>query len=155
LTITYNLLAEEKYVLAKALLDFATEVLKEHASESYRLRFVVNRIQAYKWSGDQERALQLLDKEDFSALADEFRLAGAVLRDNFEEAIRIVKRLGPDGSIELGDYREWPLFKILRTHSAFGTVILEVFKEPLNDVRVLPDELQKEELKTEAEPVPN
>ena len=41
--ISYNLLAEEKYGLAKTILDFATDGLRTHSSEESRLRLVVNR----------------------------------------------------------------------------------------------------------------
>ncbi len=136
--------------LAKTLLDFATEVPKEFSSESYRLRFVVNRIQAYKWSGDTERALQLLRGEDFTALADEFRLAGAVLRDDFEEAIRIVRRIGADGPIKLGDYREWPLFRALRTTADFRTAISEIFQNRWTTCRYH-QRLQKQDARADAQ----
>ena len=66
LVLSYDLLTEGRYDLAKALLDFATETLKKHSSTEMRLRLVINRVQAYKWSGDESRARAILDKEDFS-----------------------------------------------------------------------------------------
>jgi hypothetical protein len=138
--ISYNLLAEGKYSLAKTILDFATDGLKTHSSEESRLRLVVNRAQAYKWTGDADRARQILDAEDFSALKDEFRLADAVLRDDFQLALALIKIIGPNGGIKLGDYREWPLFKELRKVADLENVILDVFKEPLNRMRLLEDD---------------
>lgn len=136
LSISYDLLTEEKYALAKALLDFSTNVLKMHASSDYRMRFVVNQAQAYKWSGDEAQSKNILSKEDFSALNDEFKLAEAVLKDDFPAAIGMVKKLYERGSPNLGDYREWPLFRELRKQEGFGAVILEVFGEPLNKIDV-------------------
>jgi hypothetical protein len=133
-TIGYNLLVEEKYSLAKAILDFGTTGLKTHSSEELRLRLVVNRAQAYKWAGQAKRAVQILEAEDFSALNDEFRLAEAVLRDDFQSALALVKVVGSSGGIKLGGYRDWPLFKEFRKIAELEDVILDVFKEPLNRV---------------------
>ncbi|MEO8050539.1 MAG: hypothetical protein ABI833_09010 [Acidobacteriota bacterium] len=139
-SVTYSLLAEEKYDLAKSLLDFASEVLKKHASSENRLRFVVNRVQAYKWSGEPERAREILDKEDFSALSDVFKLAEAVLRDDFKRASDLVKRIGRTNTMTLGMYREWPLFRELRKQPEFEMVIFEVFGEPLNKITIQPSD---------------
>jgi hypothetical protein len=135
-SVTYSLLAEEKYVTAKALLDFATEVLKKHASSEQRLILVVNRVQAYKWSGESLRARQILDREDFSALDERFKLAEAVLRDDFPRAINLVRSIGRSGAGTLGTYRAWPLYQELRKQAEFQAVIAEVFGEPLNKLDI-------------------
>jgi hypothetical protein len=138
--IGYELLVEERYDLAKAVLDFATDVLKQYSSEAVRLQFLVNRILAYKWSGENKRVLELLEEQDFSALDEKFKLAAAALRSNTEEAIRLVRRIGAIGEIALESYREWPLFKELRTQPAFQEAVMEVFGQPLNEVRVIRSE---------------
>jgi hypothetical protein len=134
--ISYNLLSQEKYDLAKAILDFAIDVLKIYSSADCRLRFVINRAQAYKWSGDNVRALQILDGEDFSALRDEFKLANAVLREDYKQALDIVKTIGAHGGIGICDYREWPLFREFRKQRELDSIIFEVFGEPLNKINV-------------------
>ena len=131
-----NLLQQEKFELAKAVLDFATEVLKTYSSEEFRLRFVVNRAQAYKWSGDNERALEILKAEDFYALSDVFKLAAAVLREDYKQALALVKLIGAQGEIRLEDYREWPLFKEFRKQRELEVLIAKIFKEPLNRIDV-------------------
>jgi hypothetical protein len=134
--IGYNLVLEEQFELAKAILDFSTEVLKTHSSEDFRLRFVVNRAQAYKWSGDNARAMKILDNEDFSALSDGFRLAEAVLRENYKAAFGLVRAIGAHGDVSLEAYREWPLFREFRKQKELGPMILKIFKEPLNRIEV-------------------
>jgi hypothetical protein len=52
--VTYELLVEGRYQLARVLLDFGTETLKKHGSDESRLPMVINRAQAYKWSGDKQ-----------------------------------------------------------------------------------------------------
>jgi hypothetical protein len=129
--ISFMLLTEERYVLARTLLDFSTQVVKKHSSADARLRFVINRAQAYKWSGDGKRALEILNDEDLSAVSDEFKLAAAVLREDFTIAIALVRKLGLHGKVDLSGYREWPLFKEARERSDFQAVVAEVFGEPL------------------------
>ena len=58
----YNLICSEEYDLAIILLEFATEVLKQHADEEMRLMLTVNLCQAYKWSGNQEKCIKMIKK---------------------------------------------------------------------------------------------
>ena len=74
IVITYNLITENRHQLARVLLDFATETLKSHSTENYRLTMVVNRTQTYKWTGDEERCKRILDAEDWSATGPNSRL---------------------------------------------------------------------------------
>jgi len=131
--VSYNLITECHYRLARAILDFATETLKGHASEDYRLRFVVNRAQTYKWTGDEEKCRQILNSEDWTASALKFKLAVAVLSDNLKAANEIVKQIGKDDAeINRHNYREWPLFKELRKCPEFIALFEQIFGEPLN-----------------------
>ncbi len=137
LSVTYNLIAEERYQLARVLLDFATEILKVHASEESRLTFVVNRAQTYKWTGDEEKCRDILNSEDWTATSLKFRLAYAVLRDDFEEANGIVKQIGKDDpEVDRHAYREWPLLKGLRKSPEFGRLFEQIFGESLHRVIV-------------------
>jgi len=77
-----------------------------------------------------------LDAEDFSALSDEFKLAAAVLREDFQQPFALVKTIGAKGEITLEDYREWPLFKEFRKQKDLEPIITKIFKEPLNKIRV-------------------
>lgn len=141
-TISYDLLTEKRYELAKVLLDFAVETVKKHSSENSRLKLQINRVQAYKWTGNRERASALLSEEDFSAASDQFQLADSVLRDDFRNALRLVRKIGNCGSLSLGAYREWPLFQELRKQENFKEAIVEIFGEPLNKTTVKTDQAQ-------------
>ncbi len=140
ISITYDLLAEEKYGLAKTLLDFATDTFKKHASAHDRLVLILNRILAYKWSGDEKIAQDLLAKEDFSALNDRFKLAEAVLLDDVQRAVSIMRRIGKSGEVTLGGYRDWPLFREMRKRPEFESTVFEIFGERLDALIVPPSE---------------
>jgi len=50
-SLSYELLKERKFRLAQKVLDFASSKAMKHADEKYRLIFLVNRAQSYKWDG--------------------------------------------------------------------------------------------------------
>ncbi|HYT46251.1 MAG TPA: hypothetical protein VEP90_28235, partial [Methylomirabilota bacterium] len=129
--ICYELLVEERFRLACILLDFATD-LKRYSSDQWRRTFIVNRAQAYKWSGDFEKAKKIVTNEDWSAASDKFKLAEAVILDDFDRADGLVKRIGSsDDILNKNTYREWPLFREYRKSEGFPRAFEEVFKEPL------------------------
>jgi hypothetical protein len=131
LDITYQLISEGRYKLAIVLLDFAVDVLPKHYSEDYRLRFLFNRAQAYKWSGDEDQAIAKIEKEDLSAAKPMFKLAAACIRDDLPSAIENIKEIGIHGEIGLSELRQWPIFKKLRENNDFCAVVEEIFAEPL------------------------
>ena len=128
----YNLLSEERFDLARRVLDFSTTTLKTFSSEQNRLMLVVNQAQAYKWSDDMEKTRKILSEEDWSTRSDDFQLAEAVLLDDFNKAGEIVKRIGTSGSVGKNAYREWPLFRAYRKSEQLQSVFEEVFQDPLN-----------------------
>lgn len=134
--ISYELLVEGRYRLARVLLDFSTEVLKRYADEGYRLTFVVNRAQAYKWLGHEERVRTIVGEEDWSATSLKFKLARSVLLDDFDAAAELLVTIGQNGEIDKHSYREWPLFREARKSEKFAAAFEQVFGEPLNTISV-------------------
>jgi hypothetical protein len=126
---TFMLLKEGKYSLALNLLDFATIVLKKHSNDQQRLILVVNRAQAYKWSGKLTESQAILDEEDWTARGIEFKLSASVLRDDFTLAAKIMREIGPSSFPTKSDYGEWPLFRDFRKSKEFLEAFLEIFKE--------------------------
>lgn len=124
--ISYELITSGQYQLALRLLDFACS-MKKFSSESYKLMFVVNRAQAYKWSGNDSRCREIMSSEDWSAKSDNFKLANAVLANNWDEAVAIMKRIGTSGPVTQPDYRDWPLFRGLRKEAGFLAAYESIF----------------------------
>ena len=127
--LTYGLLSEKSYSLAKTLLDFALLTLKKHESEHSRLVFLVNRAQAYKWGGEPQVALKIMEDTDWSATSSTFRLAHAVLTDNFHLAASLMEQIGPNGNPHKVEYRDWPLFRDFRKSPEFKDTYEKVFGE--------------------------
>ena len=130
--VTYELLEIENYELAKTLLDFGVNTLKRHSSDEDRRVLIINLAQSHKWLGEPETCNEILDKEDWSSCSDKFKLGIAVLQDNFDEAVSIMKRIGPEGEVSDGDYKTWPLFKEFRKSEQLESTFEEIFGKPFS-----------------------
>jgi len=125
----YELLAEERYELAKMILRFAANTLKNVSSDQVRRMNLINLCSAHKFSGDQETCNSLLDSEDWSACGPEFHLAVAVHKDNFVGAAAIMESMGKDGAVSREGYSTWPLFKEFRESKEFLAAYRKLFGE--------------------------
>jgi len=67
--------------------------------------------------------------KDWSASGREFKLANAILLDNYEEAYKIMEKIGSKGEVDSLDYREWPLFLKIRKKQEFKKVYKKIFKK--------------------------
>jgi hypothetical protein len=128
--VTYDLIEGERYRLACSLLDFACDVVKKFSNEWHELVLAVNRAQAYKWNGDSEKARSLMAKVDWSAKGTEFKLANAVLSEEWGLACDLMLSIGSDGPVTKVYYRDWPLFKEFRARTEFLETYHRVFGEP-------------------------
>lgn len=115
--------------MAQILLNFATEEISKYGNQEMRKIFVINKALAYYLSNDKITANNIIDAEDFS-IGNEFKLAVCVLKENFEEAKKIMIKIGPkDELIGQEEYQEWPLFKVFRETDIFKATFRILFKE--------------------------
>ena len=65
----------------------------------------------------------------------EFRLAVAVLKDDFEGAGQILRKIGKSGEIlNQWGYYNWPLFNKFRDREEFYKIYEEIYGEPYREV---------------------
>jgi hypothetical protein len=108
----YNLVVAKRYDLAITLGNFALmPPIKKPSTESTWRAHVINLAQAHKWKGNKTQAETILDGYDWSSCANEFKICVAVLKDDFDQAAALMKRIGPDGRPTKHEYREWPVFR--------------------------------------------
>lgn len=124
---TFDFLCEERYALTKTLLLFAVGTLKKQASEHIRCINLVNLAIAQNFSGERDKALELLKGVDWSASEDKFKLAVAVLEHRYLDAVRVMKHIGSKGAVTRVDYSSWPLFKEFRHTSQFLSTYKDLF----------------------------
>lgn len=147
LDIAYEPLIKENYELAKVLFTFATNTLKKHFNQENRRIFLVNKALAYKWSGDDKKAKELISAEDWSDTRDKFRLAEAAILEDYPRVYQLMQEIGDSqNEVEKDDYRIWPLFKALRDEPEFAKTFEEIFGEPLTKLEVEIDEDEIDEI---------
>src|SRR5690606_6299156 len=125
--ICYDLILIENYELAITLLEFSIKILKKHADRDKKV-FIINLAQAYKWNGNKDDREQLLKKEDLTACKNDFQLAVSVLKDDYDNAFRLMELIGKNEDIRVA-YKEWPLFKEFRKDKRFGEIYKKIFDE--------------------------
>jgi hypothetical protein len=94
------------------------------------LIFRINLAQAHKWNGDEGHCRRILAETDWSAKEDKFKLAHAVLHDNWSEVAALMRRIGTSDAVGKNAYRDWPLFRKLREQPIFATTYTEIFGAP-------------------------
>jgi hypothetical protein len=129
-----DLMLENRNALAKSLLDFATGVLKKWSTEVNRLLFVVNRAQAYKWANEDRICQKILQAEDWSAVDDRLSLGVAILRDDLEAAVSLMRKIGDGPLVPKDAYKQWPIFKQFRKTNEFRSAYKNIFGEEFADV---------------------
>jgi hypothetical protein len=125
----FDLLNDNKYQLAVTIANFGTDVIKHYSSEQVRKFIIINKAIAYKMIDEEEECQNVIQKEDWS-IGNEFKLAKAVLENDYETAKKIMLKVGPeDELISKKAYKEWPLFKKFRKTDEFKNTFFELFNE--------------------------
>lgn len=128
--ITYDCLQREKWRLAQIYGEYANSQ-KEMSSDLNRRITTINYAIALKFGGKQSEAEELLRAIDWTATINEFKLAEAVLLDNFDKASEIMERIGKSGEIITENaYHVWPLFNTFRATTQFLAMYENVYGHP-------------------------
>ncbi len=157
--VCYDLLVKGHLKLAHNLLSFATDSLKKHCNQEMECVFTINKALSYYLSDKIDKCEAVLNKHDWSATCDKFKLAIAVLREENENVYNLMKTIGvTNEEITKDAYRDWPLFKKLRKLDIFKETYKEIFGEEFAYVEQKPKELadilaEMQKLKKEAEMV--
>ena len=125
--IAFEMIERGYYSLAIKILEFFF-FLDGAKREERRLVCLVNLANAYKLIGDNNKARQLLDAEDFSVVSDVFRICVASVREEVGEVVRLLKKMGAECEFGERAYEEWPVFFHVRDDVAFQAAFAEVFK---------------------------
>ncbi|MDN3519626.1 hypothetical protein QWY84_18620 [Aquisalimonas lutea] len=125
--LTYELLVAERWKLAENLLGFSLNTIKNHSNDVKKRIFVINYAIATKQGGDSDKALKCLDQHDWTSCSNDFKLAVAVLKEDYDLAKNYMIAIGINGGIAEQDYREWPLFRDFRGTKQFRGGFVEVF----------------------------
>lgn len=125
----FELLQQEKFKLAKPVLDFSVDLKKHHNAFIRRIN-IVNKAIGYKFNPQLGSCSEILDNEDWSDCGKQFLLAVEVLRENYSSAAEIMEQIGSlDEHVTKMAYRTWPLFIKFRSEEIFMDTYRRVFDE--------------------------
>lgn len=143
-SVAYDALQFEEWEWSAIVSDFALNQ-RVTANEQSKLIALINLAIALKSSGVGQRGATLLNEVDWSAKRLEFKLAVAVLRDDFSSAADLMLQIGKKTDLlEESSYHDWPLFREFRGTPEFLRAFEDVYG------RSFTREVQKEAEKTEA-----
>ncbi|WP_213385375.1 hypothetical protein [Acinetobacter pittii] len=138
----YDFLLNKKWRFVSELGDFvfSKPMLKDIQDIHYKIR-IVNYTIGLKFSDQNSKAEEMLSSVDWSANYRDFRLAIAVLKENYSDAIQIMKSIGKNGElIEQHSYHIWPLFSRFREQQEFYDAYYEIYGEHFSESLELPNE---------------
>lgn len=124
--IVFDYLSEKDWSIAKTLAQFGTEMRPSNDMNSKLI--LINYAIACKF-GDLKRDFsQALKKMDFSSCILDLKLAEAVLRDDFQEAASIMRKIGKDGELISNEsYHNWPIFLKFRDSKEFLSAYSDIY----------------------------
>lgn len=126
--VCFHLINTNSFELADILLEFGCSQ-KKHFNDSLKNVFIVNGALSKYSQKKKDEAKEILDKKDWSASSDDFKLAYAVLTDDFERAYELMLKIGDNGEVDKSDYKQWPLFNRIRKEEKFKESYKTIFKE--------------------------
>lgn len=125
--IGYELLRAEQWRIAEIVFNFALEIPDKHvSSDEYYRMYLINECIATKQSGKKEKTENILDSVDWSATHPKFVLAVHVLKDEYEQAEKVMSSMSGKYPRE-DDFLTWPLFKDFRETEYFRRAFKRVY----------------------------
>jgi hypothetical protein len=130
----FLLLEREKWNLVIRLGEFGQTLVKFKnrpggiwSERAFRV-IVLNHAQAAKWLGEQKLAMNIIDAADWTASSIEFNLAVEVLKGNWDNASRLMRKIGNDDPyLSIHAYVGWPIFREFRSTPQFSETFQSVF----------------------------
>lgn len=126
--VCFHLINTKSFDLADILLEFGFNQ-KRHFNDSLKNVFIINGALSKYLQDKKEETKQILDRKDWSASSDDFKLANAVLTDDYERAYEIMFKIGDNGEVDKSDYKQWPLFNKIIKEDKFKETFKSIFNE--------------------------
>lgn len=127
--IGYDLIEKRNYKLAASMYEFALKTMKKHGNEAQRLMMVINYANAHRMDDNMKKALEIINGEDWSASAPEYKICVAAIKNDIESVLNIMP-LSKD-SVSPKSFREWPVFNTMRENPKFISAFESLYGEKL------------------------
>jgi hypothetical protein len=127
LGVVYDALSIEQWARARSFGEFFVGQ-RALSSDLNRRLAVMNFAIALRNLDDEAELKRILSAHDWSASLPEFQLAEAVLLENIDDAINLMKAIGKEGQLlKEATYYTWPLFIKFRQTPAFLQTYEEIY----------------------------
>lgn len=130
----YDALDRKHWKLATRMGEFSLnpEIIKDASDLNVRIRHI-NLAIAYKQQKRQDDVLRVLESCDWSASLRDFKLAVAILKDDFSKAADLMIQIGRTGElVQQSSYHDWPLFNEFRHREEFLKSYKEIYGSDFN-----------------------
>ncbi|MEK9213145.1 hypothetical protein [Sphingomonas sp. 2378] len=127
--VSFDLIKSRQYSLAAYVCEYALSLKTKGRKENVRLRLVVNLASAHAHLDQRDAAEGVLDKEDWVATSDDFRICVAALRRDVDEVIRLMPITKASGNIDIESFRDWPVFDFVKKDKKFREAFEKNFGE--------------------------
>lgn len=125
----YDALRRKNWRLAASMGAFSLSPEMQKGADDLNIRIrSINLAIAYKKSKKPDECLKVLTSCDWTASIRDFKLAVAVLKDEYETAADLMRQIGKSGElVHQGAYHDWPLFSEFRDRDEFFKAYLDVY----------------------------
>lgn len=125
----YDALRRKNWRLAASMGAFSLSPEMQKGADDLNIRIrSINLAIAYKKSKKPDECLKVLTSCDWTASIRDFKLAVAVLKDEYEKAADLMRQIGKSGElVHQGAYHDWPLFSEFRDRDEFCKAYLDVY----------------------------
>lgn len=128
----FELICDKHYEIAINVSNFVRDEKIFKRNNKDRTYIELNLAQAYKWNGNNDKCLSVLQELDTSAMSQDLQIPKKVLEEKFDDVYVMMERLGAKSEILTKEaYREWPIFKDIRKQDKFNETFQKIFDEPL------------------------
>lgn len=146
----YDCLQNKQWKFVAELGDFifSGPMLNKIQEINHKIR-IINYSIGLKFSGQSEEAEKFINSVDWSANYRDFKLAIEVLRENYPQAIQLMKSIGRNGELVYQHcYHVWPLFTRFREQQEFYDAYYEIYGEHFVESLQIADETIKATIET-------
>ncbi|MGO8715783.1 MAG: hypothetical protein ACLQSX_07930 [Smithella sp.] len=126
----FDTLSSEDWKRSQVFGEFAIS-LPRFSSDVIKKMVTMNYAMSLKFDRQEKKSEEILNSVDCSASSYDFKMADAILRNDFDKAIKLMKAMGKEGElIDETSYYTWPLFHEFRQSDQFLKTFGKIYNHP-------------------------
>lgn len=127
--LAFRLLKIGRHSLASELLEVMVDWRWEGKDEEVHRMMIINLANAQKFCEANDASMKTLNRYQWKASSDKFRICEAAVRADTDEVCRLLPKIKNDDSIGADDFRQWPVFNWIKDDQKFHSEFKKVFDQ--------------------------